>query len=724
MKNAKIGKKIAISFGAILLCMVVMTSSIFITGQMAGSNLRTIEELISFQMGTAGFLEEFSNARVAATILYESDNWDEYRKAVDAYAAATVVLEELERSATGSSVLSVFAGDLRQIAESTREWMDVVDDLEESNETLTELRALFYTLIEDATVLAEEIIYLKQLENLENDIRGGVVNQLALLQRRNRVIAAAEIIIELQRVQIACEPVIYDFDISAADDAKGQIAVLVAAVVKFTNDSPADEQQHGRDVQDALMQYVYAFDQYVDTVVWHNEAASSTVTRAAEAVDDINTILREIEKVIVDRVSAAEQSNMTALIIAIGISLLSIAGGVFFALVLVNNISKPLIPITAFMQQVSTTGDLTLRPEDAENMRRIGKRRDEIGQLSSAASAFVGHVVEVSQVLEVMADGDLTHDMKRQSEKDTMGNSLHHLFENLNRIFGEINASTVQVNDGSKQLADGAQTLAQGTTQQAAAVQQLSASVSEVAGKTRENADMAGKAASLAGTIKVNAEKGSRQMNEMTAAVKEINNASRSIGNVIKVIDDIAFQTNILALNAAVEAARAGQHGKGFAVVAEEVRALAAKSAAAAKDTGSLIANSIEKAALGARIADETSASLSEIVEGINESAQIVSDIARSSEEQTRSITQINSGIDQVAGVVQQNSATAQESAAASEEMNSQSRILDELVGQFKLKGSSRLRPAISRPSAPKLEALEIPEMLTYAVDDDGFGKY
>jgi methyl-accepting chemotaxis protein len=237
---------------------------------------------------------------------------------------------------------------------------------------------------------------------------------------------------------------------------------------------------------------------------------------------------------------------------------------------------------------------------------------------------------------------------------------------------------------------------------------------------------MAGRAAALANTIMKNAGKGNRQMDEMTAAVKEINTASQGISKVIKVIDDIAFQTNILALNAAVEAARAGQHGKGFAVVAEEVRNLAAKSAKAAKETGDMIQNSIEKAEMGSQIAIETATSLAEIVSGINESSELVKGIAKSSEEQALGIDQINIGIDQVSQVIQQNSATAEESAAASEEMSGQSDVLGDLISRFTLKDETVPSRSLS-PSRPKRLPQRTQTNREYAAadaGDPGFGKY
>ena len=354
-----------------------------------------------------------------------------------------------------------------------------------------------------------------------------------------------------------------------------------------------------------------------------------------------------------------------------------------------KSIVKPLVPLVAYMTKASSQGDISLSAEDQETIKHLSRVNDEIGHTIKSCADFVGRITNVSKVLETIAAGDMTSELTVLSDQDVIGNSLDQMSTKLNDMFVEIHQSSDQVSTGSKQVADGAQSLAQGSTEQAASIEELSSSIAEIAEKIKANAELAEKANQLADLIKDNAERGSRQMDEMIEAVNEINDASGSISKVIKVIDDIAFQTNILALNAAVEAARAGAAGKGFAVVAEEVRNLAAKSAAAAKDTGSLIENSIEKANLGVRIAGETAASLTEIVTGINESSHIVEAITEASEKQALDIIQINSSVDQVAQVVQHNSATAQESAAASEEMSSQSDMLREYISQFKLKQGS-----------------------------------
>ena len=452
-----------------------------------------------------------------------------------------------------------------------------------------------------------------------------------------------------------------------------------------------------------------------------------------------NVVLPEARRVIATLTSMEEQYNelvdvkemesesLSIMMERVNIILVVVAliASVVMAYYISHKICEPLIPVSAFMEKAALNGDLTIEKKDEAIIAKYSDAKNEIGQLVHATASFINRVTDISKSLVKVADGDLTTEVKQLSDKDTLGHSLIAMMDNLNNMFEEIDASAKQVSSGAKHIADGAQSLAQSSTEQASSVEKISDHISSIAEMTKTNAEMAGQAAKLACEIRETAEKGSGQMTEMISAVDDINTASHNIGKVIKVIDEIAFQTNILALNAAVEAARAGTHGKGFAVVAEEVRNLAAKSADAAEETGSMIQNSFEKAKLGAKIAGETASSLADIVAGIGKSNDLIQGIAQSSAEQSSSISNVNVSIDEVAQVVQHNSATAQESAAASEQMSSQSSVLEDMLTHFKLKGgrlSSGGRLLTDSAPAPHippksiaLDSMEIAE---------GYGKY
>jgi len=287
--------------------------------------------------------------------------------------------------------------------------------------------------------------------------------------------------------------------------------------------------------------------------------------------------------------------------------------------------------------------------------------------------------------IERIADGDLTVVCRPRSPQDTVGMALSRMVEKNSRVFSGIAESVGQVTGAASQVSMGSQTLAQGASEQSAAVDGIANGMTDIGLKTDKNAEMARDASGLSNDASVLMTESTDNMRELVRAMNEISVASASISKVIKVIEDIAFQTNILALNAAVEAARAGQHGKGFAVVADEVRGLAGKSASAASETTAIIEGTIRKVAAGMKILEDTSVSLDGLTENAKRVNDLVALISIASVEQTHAIAEINRSLEQVAAVVQNNAATAEESAAASEEMSSQAAMLQSLVAQFEL---------------------------------------
>jgi methyl-accepting chemotaxis protein len=341
------------------------------------------------------------------------------------------------------------------------------------------------------------------------------------------------------------------------------------------------------------------------------------------------------------------------------------------------------------------------------------------------------YVDEITSSLTEIGQGNLDIEIT----DDYLGNfqaikdSINGITAELSKTLSDIGDASGQVEAGANQISDGGQALSQGATEQAAAIQELNASMDEVASDTGRNATNANQANELTNDVKDSAETGNAQMNEMVSAMTDINESSQNISKIIKVIDDIAFQTNILALNAAVEAARAGQHGKGFAVVAEEVRTLAARSADAARETTELIEGSISKVQAGTTIANNTAERLEEILNKIETMSGLVNEIANASNMQATKINEINQGIDQVSKVVQTNSATAEQSAAASEELSGQAELLQNKVNAFKLKNKSAgfsSRVSKPQPTQTIVESYQ-PEEPSIELDDfetNNFDKY
>lgn len=320
--------------------------------------------------------------------------------------------------------------------------------------------------------------------------------------------------------------------------------------------------------------------------------------------------------------------------------------------------------------------------------------KDETGQLADSMKSLVGrlreyivYINEITASLDRFSQGYLDIELKQAYDGDF--SKIKAAMQELSRIYkdtiGEIVNISARVATGSTEIANAAQMLAEGATSQASTTEELTATINELSSKVSSNADDALNASTQVKNLGDAASQSHIQMQEMISAIAKINEKSSEISKIIKVIEDIAFQTNILALNAAVEAARAGEAGKGFAVVADEVRNLAGKSAEAASETTHLIEETVIAVSNGTQIANQTGEKLEEVVNGVTQTIELINRIAEATASQSDALKETLSGIESISNVVQTNAATAEESSASSNELSKQAQDLDHVVANFKL---------------------------------------
>jgi methyl-accepting chemotaxis protein len=297
---------------------------------------------------------------------------------------------------------------------------------------------------------------------------------------------------------------------------------------------------------------------------------------------------------------------------------------------------------------------------------------------------------------EAVARGDLTQEIvsDRADETGRLLRALKEMNESLLSVVGQVRHGADNLATATSQIAAGNQDLSARTEEQSSSLQETASSMEELTATVLHNAGNAQQATSLASSAADVAHKGTAVVDKMVGTMHEISDRSSKIGDITGIIEGIAFQTNILALNAAVEAARAGDQGRGFAVVAGEVRNLAQRSAAAAKEIKELIAASVASVQDGAHLASEAGETMSEVTRAVARVSDIMSEIAAASAEQSRGIEQVNLAVAQMDEVTQQNAALVEQAAAASASLQEQGRKLRDVVAFFRLAGSGQLRGA------------------------------
>lgn len=476
----------------------------------------------------------------------------------------------------------------------------------------------------------------------------------------------------------------------------------------------------------------------------YNSMLSESKQLYQETKEDLSTIM---DSKMNDGAALSSELSLKATIGA-AVSIILILGALFISFAisryLRKSIAKPVAECAVRLTAMAE-GDLHAPvPEYNKN--------NEIGDCVTATRVIVETLTTVisdtSDLLTGMSQGDFTVTSKsRESYKgdlEPMLESIRTICFKLNDTLLKINDASDQVDSGSDQVSSGAQALSQGATEQASSVEELAATVNDISQHVTGNAQNAAQVQQLVDSVGNEINESNQQMENMMAAMNQIEDASNEIGKILKTIEDIAFQTNILALNAAVEAARAGAAGKGFAVVADEVRNLAAKSDEAAKSTTALIENAVAAVNNGTQIATDTAQSMASVVTQSNDVVEKINAISTASQEQAEAIAQVTQGIDQISSVVQTNSATAQESAAASEELAGQASLLKGLVAAFKLRSAQEITALTSQtsysepasapaaapeptpepepiPAAPKPTPAPTPAPVTYVNNNDKY---
>ncbi len=613
---------------------------------------------------------------------------------------AAQYVERIGRGDIPERISETYLGDFDELKQSINACIDGLEAVTDCNRVLQSLAVYDFTVpfakeglgiySKMAEAIKELQVQLLQMQTIFNQIAAGDFQQLEVLRQTGKRSENDQALPALIRVMETIQAMVGETLRLSGAAVAGQLETRGAAerfsgeyrrVIEGFNQTLAAIVEPLEEAQQVLR--LLAVNDY--TVQLESEKYQGALKDFGEEINTVRERLLGLQDIAV-RIGKGDLSRLPELQQIGQRSANDLLLPSFIAMMAVIS---DLIQEIERLTQAATSGDLKARGAVA---KFEGEYRTIVAGLNQTLDAVIEPVNEASQVLQAMAEGNLTVQVhgNYQGDHGSLAEALNRTIRSFNQVLAEIGNAADQVAAGAKQISDSGQVLSQAATEQASTVQEITATMVEIAAQTRQSALNATQASGIAADSKEQGIQGDAQMQEMLAAMAGISEASVSISRIIKVIEEIAFQTNILALNAAVEAARAGQHGKGFAVVAEEVRSLAVRSANAAKETTALIEGSLKRVEAGTQIANRTAVSLKQIREGSSNTARLLEEIAVASNEQATGIAQVNQGINQVAEATQTNTATSEQSASASQELAGQAEILRGMVERFQLKNESR----------------------------------
>lgn len=670
-KDFSMKKKITSGFAFVIVLSILMAGVSTVINMQATQGIRKMNQYSYLQETANRTLDNFNLARVhAATVI----------AIVDAQAAAAfnesivkvdaevdqMILQAKELNPVYEDSLTLMKQSLAQWGADTNEVIRLNQELEDKGTALM------------ATQDGIHAAALSLLNSLPPQDASGANWQVALLTH------------DLTTAFTTSGDLVFHFQAQAYDSIVAtleQASVSAKGMAAFP--LSADSQKYVGEITAGLATYQEYITSFKDYVLECEAYMVKSIEKSTAIAAGTAEFLKKLDNETTSIASSTQRTTTLGTIIVIAVAALVLVFSIIIASVLIKSILTPIRYLNDALGFIGEEGRLTLTQQEQQTLDELAKGKDEIGHSLFALQKLLGRLTYINNGLTAIAQGNLQQEITLVSNQDTMGLGMANMVANLNELFNEIQSASGQVASSSNMIASGAQALASGATQQAASVEELSVTLTRVQTQSEENSQLAKQTLEETQQAGLLMDESIECMHQMSSSMDEIKKSSQNIASVIKVIDDIAFQTNILALNAAVEAARAGQHGKGFAVVADEVRNLASKSSNAAKETSVLIQNSVNQVMQGAQITQKTEESLSKVNQLSQSSLENVTKISKSSVEQSQAIKEVSTVMEQISVVVQSNSATAQQSAASSQEMSAQSNILNRIVARFQLKDSS-----------------------------------